>query len=111
MSVVSGVVLCASCTEEYRNQGEDGPPLWFEQINGWIVKQDRHWGQLKMVEYHFGGRKHPQMCVAGGGFNYFDEDAFVQIVLAFPWESPENVVLVIEPEDGPTRVFRPNASL
>jgi hypothetical protein len=109
MSVVSGVVLCSSLGEKQGSQGEDGMPLLFEQINGWLnehpLGRDR-W-RLKMIERHFGGGKHPQMSVAGGGFNHFCEDEFADYVLGLPWEYPENVILIIQPEDGATRVFRP----
>jgi hypothetical protein len=110
MSAVSGIVLCSSCCEERGSQGEDGMPLLFEQINKWL--SDRSGGgaswSLEMVENHFGGSKHPQMSVAGGGFNHFCENEFADYVLGLSWQNPENVVLVIEPEEGETRIFRPH---
>ena len=110
MSVVSGIVLCSSCCEEHGSGGEDAMPLLFEQINEWLDSRAdgaRVWS-LKMVEDYFGGGKHPQMSVAGGGLNhFFCEEEFVDYVLQLPWRNPENVVLIVEPEDGETHVFRP----
>ena len=102
MSIVSGVVLCTSCVE-FQSGDEDSPVVLFEEINKWLGSR----GRLTRVEDSFGGSKHPQMYVAGGGFNYFPEDEFAAFVMALPWEEPENVVLIIEPENGATRVFRP----
>lgn len=39
--------------------------------------------------------------------NYLDEDAFAEAFLALPWTDPENVVLIMQPEDGPTKVYQP----
>lgn len=103
MSVVSGVVLCTSCTEDEVH--EDGPATLIEKINAWL--SERHFGKIMQVESGFGGSKHPQMFVAGAGFNYFPEDEFAAFVLSLPWSSHGNVVLVIEPDQGDTRVFRP----
>ena len=104
MSVVSGVVLCTSCCEE--EVSEDGPAVLFVQINEWL--SSRGLFHLVLVEDSFGGTKHPQMFVAGGGFNCFPEDDFAAYVIALPWENPERVVLIIQPEEGETRVFRPD---
>jgi hypothetical protein len=48
------------------------------------------------------------MSVAGGGFNYFPEDDFAGFAMALPGSHPESVVLVTEPEERPTRIFRPH---
>lgn len=103
MSVVSGVVLCTSCCED--EVSEDGPAILFERINEWLASKGPF--KINRVEDNFGGGKHPQMFVAGGGFNYFPEDEFAEFAMSLPWSNPENVVLIIEPEDGRTRVFRP----
>lgn len=84
-------------------------PRLFEQINKWLSDRSKggtYWS-LTMVERYFGGSKNPQMSVAGGGFNYFCEDQFADYVLGLPWRNPENVILIINPEDGETRIFRP----
>jgi hypothetical protein len=44
------------------------------------------------------------MFVAGGGFNYFPEDNFAEFATALPGSHPENVVLVIEPEERATNI-------
>ena len=57
------------------------------------------------------GPKHPQCFVFGAGLNFADEDALAEKILCFDWKYPENMVLVIQPEDGPTRVWRPQLRL
>jgi hypothetical protein len=106
MSFVTGVILCVSVCEDEGSGGEDGPPLLFERISDWLASRAEHW-MLARLEDSFTGGKHPQMYVSGGGFNYFPEDDFAEPVMALPWKLPENVVLVMQPEDGPTKVYRP----
>lgn len=104
MSIVSGVVLCASIVE---NDHEDGDldDQWV-LVNAWLA--ERGFGTLVLVEEHAGGSKHPQMRIGCAGFNLFQgqEDEFAQYVLSLSWMYPDNVVLVIQPEEGPTRVWR-----
>ena len=103
MSVVSGVVLCTSSAED--NLYANGPVALLGRVSDWLTARGPF--QLTRVEDSFGGDKHPQMYVAGGGFNHFPEDDFAAYVMSLPWENPENVVLVIKPEEGATRIFRP----
>lgn len=104
MSVVTGImVICSVCEDD----GEDeNHPVLFEKLNDWI--ESRHKSRpLKLVEDHFGGNKHPQCYSAGAGMNHFDADAFAEFFLSLAWESPENAMLIMQPESGATRVFRP----
>lgn len=103
MSVVTGVVLCTSCVEDEEEV--------LDRINAWLLEKGGgpRWS-LKLVSDDFGGGKHPQMSVYGGGFNYFYEDDFAEFVISLPWQNPENVVLIMQPEDGSTKVFRPSES-
>lgn len=107
MSVVSGITLQISCAEDYveQNEGPDDVPL-VNQINEWLSARQDFW-HLTSVEEHFCCGKHPQVLVYGGGFNYFPEEEFAAFVMSLPWRYPENVVLLVNPEDGPTRVIRP----
>lgn len=95
MSVVSGVTLIFSL-------GEDDDALC-GAINWWL--DDHGFGPLKPLDDHYGGSKHPQINALGGGYNAFLEDEFAQFIMSREWRAPENVVLVIQPEEGPTRVF------
>lgn len=109
MSFVSGVVLCAACYEPELPKtecGGDGDPIWLDVINEWLGRWQTG-AAIKMVESGFGGDKHPQIRVAGGGFNYFPEDEFAAFVLSQRWEWPESLVLIIQPENGEARIFRP----
>lgn len=101
MSIVTGVVLCCALTEE---DGEDAPIEQVVAINQWLMQRGR--GALVDVTDHAGGYRHPQMLVFAGGFNHLDEDEFVRVVLSQSWLEPSNVVLVMQPEEGETRVFR-----
>ncbi len=104
MSTVSGVVICTHCGET--DPGEDGPddPCLWQRIDAWLVEHGHK--PLVRVEDHAVTQKHPQMSIAAGGLNVLDEDAFSAFVMSLPWRYPENVVLVLEPEEGATRVFR-----
>lgn len=102
MSRVTGIVLCAST---YDSEFSGDEPATWTPINAWLI--ERGFGELTFVEGNFGGNKHPQMLVAGGGFNYFPDDEFAEFVIGLPWQDPETVVLVVQPEMGATHVFRP----
>ena len=104
MSVVSGVTLIVSTCEDGL---EDGSLL--ASINA-FASSDRTAGRTALSELtnYYGGGKHPQLHAFGAGINYFDEDRFAAFILSLPWEHPENVVLVIQPEAGATRIFRPD---
>ncbi|MER9116698.1 hypothetical protein NKH93_08745 [Mesorhizobium sp. M0954] len=64
MSVVSGVVLYTSSAED--RSSPNGLPILFESIQEWLAER-APFQQLNSVEDSFGGSKHPQMFVAGGG--------------------------------------------
>lgn len=109
MSYVSGVVLCTGLAED-ANEPDDqidaGPDAPLNRINAWLT--ERRFSALTRVEDRLGEGKHPQMYVAGAGQNYFDEDAFSAFVIGLPWKEPGRVVLVIQPQNGTTRVWRPD---
>lgn len=96
MSVVSGIVLCASVDDEDN--------FSWTQIRNWLG--ERHYGDVMPVADRLGGEKHPQMVVAGAGYDDFPNDEFAVFVLSLPWVAPENLVLIIQPEDGPTKIYR-----
>lgn len=97
MSVVSGVILTCCLMEEDTDN--------VARVNAWI--RERHGGgELVNVADQAGGKKHPQCEIWIGGFNAMQEDEFVAFVLRLPWDEPSNMVLVIKPEKGPTRIWR-----
>jgi len=105
MSLVSGVTLQFSCAEDYVEY--DGAPDSYEilnSINVWLIS--RGFEALARVEDWFSGSKHPQVIVAGGGFNYFPEEEFAAYIFGLNWLLPPNVVLRINTESGPTKIFR-----
>lgn len=105
MSSVSGVILSICCGEE---EEADITPPPIAAINAWL-REERHFPLTRLDEM-VGGGKHPQILIYASGINYLDEDALAEMVLAQRWDSPENVVLLINPEEGPTKVFRPSQS-
>lgn len=101
MSVVTGVMLLVSI-------GDGTDHSIIDEIQAWLKARGR--GQLAEISDYAGGSKHPQFEAFTAGINYFLEDAeFCEFVLSREWKYPENVVLILQPEDGPTRVFRPIA--
>lgn len=102
MSVVSGVTLTVSCAEDAYKNGK----TLIEQVNKWLAA--RNFGPLVQVDQHYGGSKHPQVHVYGAGFNYFPANEFAKFAMALRWDYSENVVLLIQPEEGGTKVFRPS---
>jgi hypothetical protein len=106
MSVVSGVTLQISVSEEYTER-DAGPDVYalVVKINDWL--KERNFGPLESVEGHYGGSKHPQVAVFGAGYNYFPEDDFAGFVTSLNWNLPECVVLLVNPEEGSTKVVRP----
>ena len=107
MSVVSGITLQHGLIEEYALDSNENYERFdlVEKINHWL--DGRGHGPLVSVEDIYGGGKNPQIKVYGGGFNHFPEEEFAAFVMSLAWEDLENVVLLIHPEDGPTKVFRP----
>lgn len=60
------------------------------------------------VAMQYGGSKFAQQFVFGAGINYLgDEQAFADYVMRLGWRDPESVVLLIDTEDQPTRIWRP----
>lgn len=107
MSIVSGLIVCCCSSEGSAN---------FRLINNWIAD---HWsggevlgGPMTRIEGWFGGNKHPQMYVAGAGLDKFGAhvEAFVAFVLSLTWEYRGNLIIVHQPEEGPTQVWRPDLS-
>lgn len=104
MSIVTSVILCTSC----------GEGSW-DRVNSWLA--DHGFEGLAAVEHNFSGNKASQMTVGGGAYFRSTEatgdifnsviETFITFVIGLPWDYPENVVLVVQPEDGPTRVERP----
>jgi hypothetical protein len=100
MSVVTGIMLILGA-------GDWGAePL--REVQEWIA-ENYHDQQLKDVSDHAGGGKHPQFEAWAAGINYFDEDAFIEYAMSREWLHPEAMVLIVQPEDGTSRVFRPSA--
>jgi hypothetical protein len=104
MSVVTGLVLVCS-VGELLNWAENQPGN-IPSVNQWL--SDRNFEDLKeLADTAATGNKHPQLLLYAAGYNHFPEDEFIDFFRNLQWESPERVVLVLQPEDGATRVIRP----
>lgn len=97
MSVVTGVTL--HFEENYNTSV-------LTQINRWLATHN--FGPLVPVERYFGGNKHPQINLCGAGYNYFTcEEEFIHFITKeIHWDHEENMVLIINPEEGPAKVYR-----
>jgi hypothetical protein len=104
MSFVTGIMLIAGVGDWLDEQ--DSP---IHQVQRWI--EERYRGHLVEVSEHSGGSKHPQFEAWCAGINYMDEDEFIAFVMGLEWHSPENFVLVVNPEEGPARVFVKSADV
>lgn len=104
MSVVSSVILTFTICEDSTELpvGFDFFPLLYS-VNEWLINHNQ--GQLTDTSQAAGGDKHPQTVIATGGFNGLDEGEFSKFVLSLDWQFPENFALLIQPENGPLKIF------
>jgi hypothetical protein len=107
MSVVTGFVLVCSLAEQIG--WAEHPPGSLEQINDWLASREFQ-GLADSADDHALGNKHPQFFLYMAGYNYFPEDEFIAFFQTLRWFEPERVVLMLQPEYGPTRVVRPDPS-
>jgi len=104
MSVVTGFVLICALAEDIMTA--EHPPGSVARINQWLAERYFQ-APAELAERHAGGNKHPQLYLHAAGYNHFPADEFIDFFRALPWQCPENVVLVLQPETGATRVIRP----
>lgn len=104
MSVVTSILLTMSVVEDGFHPEEGNAPH-LARIIDFLV--ERGFLPLAYLSPHMCTGKHPQTLTFGGGYNYFPEEEFEQFIAMFEWGSPENVVLVMQPEEGETKVWRP----
>jgi hypothetical protein len=110
VSVVTGITLVCSITdsghdedEGYRDHNYDAMHL----VQEWLAKR---FDGLQLTETSRSANgKASRSYVWVAGINHMGdaEDPFVEYVMSLGWYAPENVVLILQPEEGVTRVFRP----
>ena len=106
MSVVTAVTLIISVLDGSCNDTDDPGPCVLE-MNEWLG-QERFLPLVEVTD-HYGGSKHPQCLTYGAGFHGFPNPTeFAEFVCSREWDQPENVVLIIQPEEGETVVYRPS---
>lgn len=103
MSIVSGVTLHIDTVDA---PDWDNTESKIHAIQKWLAEHD--FGPLVDVTKHAGGNKYPQVHVFMAGYNHFHSlhEEFAEFVIALPWETPEGVVLIINPEEGAPVVYR-----
>lgn len=107
MSVVTGIVICASVMEDEHVNPDGGRVIhWIRDASQWISDNWLVGAGLVQLDDQMSCGKHPQMIVAGGGYNYFLNDEFLTFLKAYPWKEPSEVVIVFNPEEGPISVVR-----
>lgn len=105
MSVVTSILLTVSSTESgFDPEVNDIGKIC--RINNFIRSHGK--SDLHFLTPHMCNGKHPQTLTHGGGYNNFPNDAFINFVAGIDWDDPENVVLVLQPEEGATIVWRPS---
>lgn len=105
MSVVTGVtIISQSCNEEL--------DALIQRLNEWIANDPPcGGGRLFQVDQYYGGGKHPENFVWGGGFNYLSWQNFIEYAKTLPWAEyvtlrDENaVVLVVSPDQHPAEIY------
>lgn len=93
MSVVTGMVLVTASHEK---------DTLLLQVDAWLRKERLGWslGHDLSDGNTGGGSKHPQLRLFCAGLNYFDRHAeFRDFLNSLPWDSPENVILLLQPEE------------
>jgi hypothetical protein len=105
MSVVTGVTIISQCCDEY------SIPRLVEKLNQWIATDPScGGGRLVGVDHHYGGGKHPECLIWGGGFNYLSWQEFIEYAKSLPWEDAvtlpdeERVILVVSPDQRKAEV-------
>ncbi len=105
MSVVTSVLLTVSCCEEGFSDEPGDPAPKLDRINQFL--QQGRFAPLTCLTPHMSGNKHPQTYTYGAGYNHFVEELFTELIQSMNWSHPENVVFIMQPEEGETRVWRP----
>ena len=105
MSYVTGVTLICSLME-----GDEGDERWGEdllgELNDWLRSHGVQ-GGFAELSGRYGGSKHPQCYTYAAGLNGLPVKEFVNFICSRWWECPERVVLVMQTEQEPARVYRP----
>jgi hypothetical protein len=104
MSVVTSIVLMCALSEDVMAHEE--PPGSIALINQWLAARKRQ-PLAEVADQHASGDKHPEIYLYCAGYNHFPEDEFVAFFRTLAWNAPGRVVLCLRPEEGVTRVIRP----
>jgi hypothetical protein len=93
MSVVTTVILTCGIMED-PDTDDVFPAIDF--LNAYLTEQ--HKGTLKPLADHCGGGKYPQINIFGGAFNHLDVEGFAEQLLKAPWQSLDDVTLLVNGE-------------
>ena len=98
VSIVSGIILCT---------GTDETDDSWTKVNAWL--DERGFGAMSRLDDNFGGHERPRMLVGGIGVSMLPVNEFAAFVSSIRWERPDRVVLIIQLEEGRTRVWTNSA--
>ena len=112
MSVVTTIILTTG--ELYQSGSE---PAYITLFNGWLTENSPYRQEMAEMLHLFeeidydktGGGKNPQIEVWVSAHNHLGGNIadLVELVVNYPWNFPEDVVLIINPEEAMTTVHRP----
>lgn len=106
MSRVTSIILTVSAAEPgFDVEDQEFFTDKIDEINSFIRSHDLR--NLNFLTPSMRTGKDPQTMTFGGGYNHFPDKKFLEFIEKFEWTCPENVVLVLQPEDGRTIVWRP----
>jgi hypothetical protein len=101
MSVVTGITIVSQSCDD----GNEGIGLLVQRLNEWISNDPPcGGGKLIRVDELYGGGKHPENFVWGGGFNYLSWNEFIEFAQTLPWKAtltlPEEqrVIVIVSPD-------------
>lgn len=91
MSIVTSVTIITHCAEN----------TIVPAINGWLLTHGC--SPLIQIDSHSGGNKAMQCNVWAGAYSRMIDD-LPKVFAALSSDYPENLVMIIQPEEGPTEV-------
>lgn len=107
MSKVTSVTLICSVVDRHSIDDETVRSNVLKAIDAWLI--ERRFPLLADTEVSaHGSGKVMECAVMCKAYNYFDADEFGKFIASLDWICPENVVLIMQPEETATIIVRPD---
>lgn len=111
MSLVHNAILVVG-SADWGSEQEAG--LGIAELNRWLREDCPTCGsrqQLTEISAHAGtGPKACEVEIWAAGINYLDVDGFLAAFRAIQWINPDEVLLMVAPQEGSFEVYRPHGS-